>query len=568
MKSLKKIILERVRRIGLKYRNRPRHFLMSLCSWSFKQMLKAPAKCTDDGGFELEVSRLDSSDGIYRLENPGRLDVPRTDILVYANGGIGDIVMLSTFLKELFKYAGSDIVFTVVSGQNRDALRSVFLGYAFVGRVASSEEINIDAFDKDWDAVLSAGRFLSVQFMNEESLCAKAPVLYDYLCACRDFERKNAKFFEQTSSMDTLSVIYSILNGKKRYSQTDFNGALGINAGTMAFTTLDPRGGGILARNGLDQCVYMTFQRGVDALYKGKVSTRLWPSEHYSELVRMLKAEFPSLRLVQLGRKNPESDLEGMDLDLRGKTTFEELKTVLKHSALHLDADCGMVHLAHNVQGKSAVLFGPTNPDFLGYPENINLRAQNVCSLWCEWVTDDWQQECLRGAAIPLCMRELAPVMVMDGIRNHLAEMVSRPGYVLGRIHREAKPIPGSWNGRGDGAGKKTIVFAGDFNSETVETCAARNDVEKVFHFSTAWTADHWRDVKSDRLADGRGDKIIEEYGDVLNLPLRSGSVDEIWTDAREPSPPLLFETVRLLKPGGLMACSDGFYEKKATASG
>ena len=100
----------------------------------------------------------------------------------------------------------------------------------------------------------------------------------------------------------------------------------------------------------------------------------------------MIHDEFPSLSIVQVGRENPESDLVGTDIDLRDQTSFEELKVILKQSALHIDGECGMVHLNHALGGRSAVLFGPTNMDFVGYPENINVKAKDACPLWCEWV--------------------------------------------------------------------------------------------------------------------------------------------------------------------------------------
>ena len=170
----------------------------------------------------------------------------------------------------------------------------------------------------------------------------------------------------------------------------------------------------ILDQNGLEKKRYITFQRGIAGAGE---YTRLWSLENYKAVVNWLKNSYPEYRLVQLGRTDT-LEIEGIDLDLRGKTSFEELKNILKYALIHIDGDCGMVHVRHYLQGGvSIVLFGPTSPDYIGYPENINLRADG-CPGFCEWISNDWQEKCIRGYKDLPCM--VKPEIVIEKIKSIL----------------------------------------------------------------------------------------------------------------------------------------------------
>ena len=94
-----------------------------------------------------------------------------------------------------------------------------------------------------------------------------------------------------------------------------------------------------------------------------------------------LKNSYPEYRLVQLGRTDT-LEIEGIDLDLRGKTSFEELKNILKYALIHIDGDCGMVHVRHYLQGGVSIWLWRTDfTYYIGYPENINLAGR-----WLSWL--------------------------------------------------------------------------------------------------------------------------------------------------------------------------------------
>ncbi len=112
-------------------------------------------------------------------------------------------------------------------------------------------------------------------------------------------------------------------------------------------------------------------------------------------------------------------ELENIDLNLCGKTSFEEMLVILHNAKIHIDGECGMVHLRHFMEAKpSVVLFGPTNESFYGYPENVNISAR-PCGATCDWLQLKWHDFCLFSGVEPLCQQALIPQNVyaqMKGI--------------------------------------------------------------------------------------------------------------------------------------------------------
>ena len=114
-----------------------------------------------------------------------------------------------------------------------------------------------------------------------------------------------------------------------------------------------------------------------------------------------------------------ETDIPGL-LDLRGRTTFAEVKALLRGAALHIGGEGLVPHLRHFLGGgPSVVLFGPTSARHYGYPENVNLHG-SLCPEGCERLTASWQQRCVLGH--PVC-RSLEEISVPD-ILQHSAELL------------------------------------------------------------------------------------------------------------------------------------------------
>ena len=143
------------------------------------------------------------------------------------------------------------------------------------------------------------------------------------------------------------------------------------------------------------------------------VSTRLWPASRYAALNTLIRERYPDLVLVQLGSERTDP-LAGIHLDLRGKTTFDEMLVLLAKSRCHIDAECGMVHFRHFLKaGPSIVFFGPTFEDFIGYEENINLRS-DACPGGCEWLYGEYSKKCIRGFSENVCLTQLSEKTVFE----------------------------------------------------------------------------------------------------------------------------------------------------------
>jgi ADP-heptose:LPS heptosyltransferase len=132
---------------------------------------------------------------------------------------------------------------------------------------------------------------------------------------------------------------------------------------------------------------YITISSGCD---QNVGVMKLWPTDKWGSLIKLLKRR--GHEVVQLGSK--------MDVSLPGVRKIScknviDLMYVLSKSRFHIGNEGGLIHLAHAVGTKSAVLFGPTNPVLYGYPDNINIYADKCPSCW--WRVHGWSSKCKEG---------------------------------------------------------------------------------------------------------------------------------------------------------------------------
>ena len=157
----------------------------------------------------------------------------------------------------------------------------------------------------------------------------------------------------------------------------------------------------VLERLNLKGRVFVTLHNGFDTNFviTGQRATKCYP--HFAAVVAGLKAARPDLVLVQIGTTTSEP-IPGVDLDLIGQTTLAEVAGLLQATALHLDNEGGLVHLAACYGRRSLVVFGPTPSGYFGYPQNINVDPVRCGGCW--WIDELWMDRCPRGMAQPECM--------------------------------------------------------------------------------------------------------------------------------------------------------------------
>lgn len=378
------------------------------------------------------VSQLFVANHEAMLHNPKKVltkvsKESELNLFFHLSGGVGDVSMAAAYLQKLHKFIGIKNYFVISTDQPVDVVRSIFLGHDYIKDIYRLKDINIDEISQSYDARLDISRFPRVVFFDEQKLAKLSPQTCDLFSRYRVF---NDRYFNFSGSeIEPLRVIYSLNNGHTRRTQSDLFHALGMDQNTFPFMDIDTKSLDILDKYHLDGN-YITLQCGVDANFIGK-NIRIWPIPYYNSLIEKIKSNFPSLTIVQVGKMDESSNLTGIDIDLRGTTSFDQLKAVLKFSKLHIDGECGMVHLKHALRGKSAVFFGQTSVDFCGYPENINLLAKNSCNHWCEWVTPDWMKKCCRGFDNPPCMKELTSEFCFQKILSSLKIIAQGDSYTF-----------------------------------------------------------------------------------------------------------------------------------------
>ena len=152
----------------------------------------------------------------------------------------------------------------------------------------------------------------------------------------------------------------------------------------------------------------------------GIQQTKVWPKEHFENLIVLIKRKYPDIVIVQVGDSS-SSKLKGADKYILGHN-LEIVKYVLRDTMFHVDSESGLVHLATQLGTKCFVLFGPTPIWFVGYEQNTNIKSQ-VCGE-CKGLVADWYFRCLNYNE-PECMKSIKPEMVFDKIKEYLEEQDS-----------------------------------------------------------------------------------------------------------------------------------------------
>ena len=124
--------------------------------------------------------------------------------------------------------------------------------------------------------------------------------------------------------------------------------------------------------------------------------------------------ERKKIQVFQLGLEG-EPNIDGAVNHL-SKFTILETASILKHSALHIDSEGGLVRIRRLLTTKpSAVLFGPTPVSLFGFENNINISA-NLCHP-CFWMHPEWLHNCHLGWN-KACMQGITAKAVWEKINE------------------------------------------------------------------------------------------------------------------------------------------------------
>jgi ADP-heptose:LPS heptosyltransferase len=108
----------------------------------------------------------------------------------------------------------------------------------------------------------------------------------------------------------------------------------------------------------------------------GSVSPRKeWAHRNFEVLTKRLKEK--GIFVLQIGAAKERYVRQSYSL--LGLTTPKQIFPILRRANLLITVDCFLMHAAHHVELPTVVLWGPSQPDVYGYPEQTHLYPQNKC---------------------------------------------------------------------------------------------------------------------------------------------------------------------------------------------
>lgn len=343
----------------------------------------------------------------------------RVSIVFVSNGGAGGMLIHANFIKAFHDYLQDEnLKIAVVGHSSGDFNNAVFKKQLYIDEYFCASEKKKVIF---YDVYVNLNFYPDVKFESDR-VAIESPKLHRLLEEWRSFIQsdkiRQANIERPTDDLSTY--VFGVVNGKNFVNIGDVGGLLGIEKDLRLPLHLHKGENDVLKKFNLENYVYITLQRGATPGLNMKELPKLWPLEYYNELIRLLKCIFPEYKIVQLGEsKDRCGQMEGIDINLLEKTDWEDLKVLLKNAWLHIDGECGMVHMRRALKGgPSVVLFGPTPMEFYSYDENINIKADEGCKHWCARISDFWQYRCLKSDH-PACMWQLTPQKVLERIMLH-----------------------------------------------------------------------------------------------------------------------------------------------------
>lgn len=357
---------------------------------------------------------------------PEELSRENLNMGFFLGGGFGEYIFFANYLYKLYQkfgmnaihtdlYLNSGLNYVSVLFRDDELVQKAFLGCPKDGIV------------KRYDIFINLSRYPEVRYINYERVAGLQSELLEYIQLVEQFKIENRRFFIGGADYDGHGTILAMIGGQSRLQQPDVYQYLGITNEYEYKIPVRENEKVFLRKTGLLNKSFITVHRGCDLNYPRHV--KMWESQNYEKVIHLIHREYPELVIVQYGASHDRCDLiRGVDIDLTGRTTMEEVKILLKKSLIHIDSDGGMIHLRHAIHGgPSVAMYGPNAEEFFGYSENENITGQG-CIDTCEWLTNDWMLNCARGYKIPPCMESITPEMVMERIRKIYRQLSDQMG--------------------------------------------------------------------------------------------------------------------------------------------
>ena len=327
-------------------------------------------------------------------------------ILFEVCGGVGDLVISGSYISAFAQKFGKNTVIDIL-------LEKAFFesGKVIYSQIEGVNNI-ITETSKRYDLTINLVRYPVIKQFFPKRLQKD---LVQYVEHINSFHAQNPL----VAKNDFFGRCYAQEQGRYREDEADIDNLLDMHKKEWQLSS--PKDEKInLQKFGLRAKKYITMHTGYGKHFIGvEKETRQWPEENYSKLTQMLKKAHSEYQIVQIGETR-QSKIDGTDIDLRGKTTFEEMLSILKNAKLHISQEGGMAIIRHFLKGgPSVTLFGPTDESFYGFKENINITAR-CCPHPCEWLCKSWMKKCMSTGNVAKCIQLLTPDIVFKEIKENI----------------------------------------------------------------------------------------------------------------------------------------------------
>ncbi len=320
-------------------------------------------------------------------------------------GGMGDFIFAAKYIEALSHYLSDTVEFDILTEKENQALfQSIFNGKRYIHNIISLP------IKKQYDLSIEITRFPKIVSYFADRLDVKTR---HYVENIKTFYTDNKLAFYN----DYIARGITQLSEGKRENQADIYHLLKMEKIPFQLKSdIDKQT--VFEQFNIPTTNFITIQTGAGKHFQHITNeVRQWSPLYYEQLIRHLKHRYPHHTFIQLG-ESAHPYLNGIDIDLRNKTTISELFCLLKHASLHVSQEGGMVIARHFLSGRpSVVLFGPTDEKFFGFDENINI-ANRSCLHPCEYITPNWMKQCLKTGSCAECMQNLTPNFIINRLKK------------------------------------------------------------------------------------------------------------------------------------------------------
>ena len=296
------------------------------------------------------------------------------------DGGLGDAIITAAFIRDFYIQCGP-MQLDICTEYPHIFDKSI------AGAAINAHSISANHPDNDCDLILYCMLIPSIVFCNKTRINNIAsPSLRQYVSEMEEMQKKEPAWFSMQDQYMGAILAFGKLHERNRCQLPYLT-----RTPKPAVMPMPSRDLPLFRIPGLQEGrPFITVHRGAGSCPS---STKLWSRAGYDGLIDRLR-QCSDMAVIQIGdHRDPPLNV---DIDLRGKTSLPQLARLMHDARLHLCSEGGTAHLRHALcRRPSVVFFGPTDPAFYGYEENLNLRS-DVCHP-CEWHTRDWQQSCARG---------------------------------------------------------------------------------------------------------------------------------------------------------------------------